>query len=72
MEVDEESEPAPPSHPQATMTQDEEEGDETERPPWRRFRPVFLDHKQWYSQDRRIKRIWKEAELYKPLRERGD
>ena len=73
MEVDEESGPAPPSYPQVTTTQDgeEEEEDEGESPPRRRFRPIFLDHKQWYSQDRRIKRVWKEAESYKALRVRG-
>ncbi|RDB14905.1 hypothetical protein Hypma_016368 [Hypsizygus marmoreus] len=35
---------------------------EDERPMRRRFRPVYLDHKQWYSSDRRLKRVWRLAE----------
>ncbi|KDQ25704.1 hypothetical protein PLEOSDRAFT_1106608 [Pleurotus ostreatus PC15] len=31
----------------------------------RRFRPVFLDHKQWYRRDPRMARIWRTAEAHK-------
>lgn len=27
----------------------------------RRFRPVYLEHKQWYTRDPRLTRIWKKA-----------
>ncbi|KAF9493626.1 hypothetical protein BDN71DRAFT_1450119 [Pleurotus eryngii] len=30
-----------------------------------RFRPVFLDHKQWYRRDPRMARIWRTAEAHK-------
>ncbi|KAG6839594.1 hypothetical protein C0991_001046 [Blastosporella zonata] len=43
----------------------EEEEEEEERPVRRRFRPVYLDHKQWYAVDKRVKRMWKQAERYK-------
>jgi hypothetical protein len=39
--------------------------DEEEEPRPRRFRPVYLESKQWYSRDRRLARIWKAAEKYK-------
>ena len=70
MEVNEKFEPAPPLHPQVTTAHDEGEGEEGGSP-LRRFRFVFLDRKQWCGQNRRIKRIWKEAESYKPLCVRG-
>jgi hypothetical protein len=38
---------------------------EDEIPPPRRFRPVYLDHKQWFSRDPRLNRIWKQAEKQK-------
>lgn len=31
----------------------------------KRFRPVFLDYKQWYQRDPRIEQEWKEAEKHK-------
>jgi hypothetical protein len=33
----------------------------------RRFRPVFLDHKQWYQRDPRLDREWKRVETLGPL-----
>ncbi|KAG6816820.1 hypothetical protein H0H87_002663 [Tephrocybe sp. NHM501043] len=44
---------------------DETEEQEKEKPVRRRFRPVYLDHRQWYAVDKRVKRIWKQAERYK-------
>ncbi|KAG5652264.1 hypothetical protein H0H81_005617 [Sphagnurus paluster] len=35
--------------------------------PRRRFRPVYLDHKQWYGVDKRVKRLWKQSEKYKKM-----
>ncbi|GLB38663.1 hypothetical protein LshimejAT787_0505280 [Lyophyllum shimeji] len=34
-------------------------------PARRRFRPVYVDHRQWYGVDKRVRRIWKQAEKYK-------
>ncbi|KAF4590219.1 hypothetical protein EYR40_009384 [Pleurotus pulmonarius] len=31
----------------------------------RRFRPIFLDHKQWYRRDPRMARIWRTAEAHR-------
>jgi hypothetical protein len=42
----------------------QEESDEAELPR-RRFRPVYLDHKQWYSRDSRLNRIWRQGEKHK-------
>ena len=42
---------------------EDEELEEEPRP--RRFRPVYLESKQWYSRDRRLARVWKAAEKYK-------
>ncbi|KAF4577244.1 hypothetical protein EYR36_005231 [Pleurotus pulmonarius] len=36
----------------------------------RRFRPVFLDHKQWYKRDPRLTRIWRTAEEHKESMEK--
>ncbi|KAG6919248.1 hypothetical protein DXG01_008044 [Tephrocybe rancida] len=40
-------------------------GKAEERSIRRRFRPIYLDHKQWYAVDKRVKRLWKQAERYK-------
>ncbi|KAG5646013.1 hypothetical protein DXG03_004615 [Asterophora parasitica] len=42
-----------------------EESDDDSLPIRRRFRPVYLDHKQWYGIDKRLKRLWKQAERHK-------
>lgn len=42
-----------------------EESDVEEVPPSRRFRPVYLDCKQWNARDPRLARIWKKAEMHK-------
>ena len=42
-----------------------EESDVEKLPPSRRFRPVYLDYKQWNARDPRLARIWKKAEMRK-------
>ena len=42
-----------------------EESDVEDLPPSRRFRPVYLDCKQWNARDPRLARIWKKAEMHK-------
>ncbi|KAF5377882.1 hypothetical protein D9615_006679 [Tricholomella constricta] len=42
-----------------------EKSDMESLPLRRRFRPVYLDHKQWYGVDKRVKRIWKQAEQHR-------
>ena len=42
-----------------------EESDAEDLPPSRRFRPVYLDCKQWNARDPRLTRIWKKAEMHK-------
>lgn len=42
-----------------------EESDVDDLPPPRRFRPVYLDCKQWNARDPRLARIWKKAEMHK-------
>lgn len=44
---------------------EEEDGEEPETRPGRRFRPVYLDHKQWGAVDPRIARMWKRIEAAK-------
>ena len=41
-----------------------EESDVEDLPPSRRFRPVYLDCKQWNARDPRLARIWKKAETH--------
>jgi hypothetical protein len=44
----------------------EESGaEDLDLPPPRRFRPVYLDCKQWNARDPRLARIWKKAEMHK-------
>ena len=43
----------------------EEESEVEDLPPPRRFRPVYLDCKQWNARDPRLGRIWKKAEMHK-------
>ena len=47
--------------PTSPLFSDPDESDHVELPPPRRFRPVYLDHKQWFSRDTRLNRIWKQA-----------
>jgi hypothetical protein len=48
------------------MDIDSESGVEVEEPTLpKRFRPVFLDYKQWYQRDPRLEREWKDAEKHK-------
>ena len=42
-----------------------EESDVEDLSPSRRFRPVYLDYKQWNTRDPRVARIWKKAEMHK-------
>jgi len=42
-----------------------DEGDDADPPPPPRFRPVYPDHKQWYSRDGRLNRIWTQGETHK-------
>ena len=42
-----------------------EESDVEDLPPSRRFRPVYLDCRQWNARDPRLTRIWKKAEMHK-------
>ena len=42
-----------------------EESDVEELPPPRRFRPVYLESKQWNARDPRLAQIWKKAEMHK-------
>ena len=42
-----------------------EESDVEDLPPSRRFRPVYLDCKQWNARDPRLAQIWKKAEMHK-------
>jgi hypothetical protein len=42
-----------------------EESDVEDLPPSRRFRPVYLDCKQWNARDPRLARIWKKAEMHR-------
>ena len=44
-----------------------EESDVEDLPPPRRFRPVYLDCKQWNARDPRLARIWKKAEMHKQV-----
>ncbi|KAF9054823.1 hypothetical protein BJ165DRAFT_1399971 [Panaeolus papilionaceus] len=44
---------------------EEEDGEEPETRPGRRFRPVYLDHEQWGAVDPRIARMWKRIEAAK-------
>ncbi|KAF8229640.1 hypothetical protein L208DRAFT_1401791 [Tricholoma matsutake] len=53
---------APPS----PLFSDPDEIDDTERSlPPRRFRPVYLDHKQWYARDSRLDKIWMQSKKRK-------
>ncbi|KAF8073981.1 hypothetical protein FPV67DRAFT_1480084 [Lyophyllum atratum] len=56
MDVDDDTN-NPPAH--------RDESNDGHPPTRRRFRPVYADHRQWYALDRRVKRIWKQAERYK-------
>lgn len=51
--------------PASPLFSEDDEVDDVEPPAPRRFRPVYLDHKQWYSRDSRLNRIWKQGEKYK-------
>ena len=44
---------------------EESEAEDVDLPPPRRFRPVYLDCKQWNARDPRLARIWKKAEMRK-------
>lgn len=72
--------PSTPKRPRPTPTQHDDSAmdvdpavdspsssdeDEEETPLPRRFRPVNIDHKQWFSRDPRLSRIWKQAEKRK-------
>jgi len=52
------------SNTNASASSDEEEEEDELLPP-RRFRPVFLDHKQWYGRDPRLDRMWRRGEIHK-------
>lgn len=54
MDVDDE-----PDEPSSSSDEDDQP------PPPRRFRPVYRDHKQWYSRDKTVINLWKAAEAYK-------
>jgi hypothetical protein len=49
---------------QAVFDESDEEMDDDDEPE-ERFRPVFLDHQQWYQRDPRIAQEWEEAEKQK-------
>jgi hypothetical protein len=51
--------------PSSPLFSDPDEINDAEPPPPRRFRPVYLDHKQWYSRDNRLNRVWKQGEKRK-------
>jgi hypothetical protein len=44
---------------------EESDVEDLDLPPTRRFRPVYLDCKQWNARDPRLARIWKKAEMHK-------
>jgi len=58
------------SHPSHTPTEEvsaaglDDDEPESDLPHRRRFRPVFLDHAQWYARDPRLDREWKNANAH--------
>lgn len=64
MDIDAEPPLTLPFSSEKDSLEEDEEYEEDERIPPARFRPVFLDQKQWYQRDYRIERLWKDAEKF--------